>query len=149
MKQIAAVILIAAACAAPALADNGLISKPSQHDVTQTIDRLESALKAEKFQVFSRVDFQALAAENGGKVRPNQILIFGRGGILPSLLTVAPVAAVDLPFKVLAWEDDAGKVWVTYNSADYFRERHAISGNDDLIKRIGALMDKFVSKAAD
>jgi uncharacterized protein (DUF302 family) len=82
-----------------ASADNGLVTVPSKYSVAETIDRFEAAAKAEKFQIFTRVDFQPLAAANGGNVRPNQLLIFGRGGVLPPLLPSTPMVAIDLPFK--------------------------------------------------
>jgi uncharacterized protein (DUF302 family) len=82
-----------------ASADNGLLTVPSKYSVAGTIDRFEAAAKAEKFQIFTRVDFQPLAAANGGNVRPNQLLIFGRGGVLPPLLPSTPMVAIDLPFK--------------------------------------------------
>jgi len=80
-----------------ASADNGLVTVPSKYSVAETIDRFEAAAKAEKFQIFTRVDFQPLAAANGGNVRPNQLLIFGRGGVLPPLLPSTPMVAIDLP----------------------------------------------------
>lgn len=147
MKQAIVALLFAFAAVTQAAADNGLVTRPSLHSVADTIDRLEAAVKDEKFQVFARVDFQALAAANNGKVRPSQILIFGRGGILPPLLPVAPVAAVDLPFKALAWKDEVGKVWLTYNSGEYLMQRHAIVGKDDLAKRITVFMEKFANRA--
>ena len=60
-----------------ALADNGLVTSPSKYPVAETIDRVETAAKTEKFQIFARVDFQSLAAANGGNVRPNQLLLSG------------------------------------------------------------------------
>ena len=79
-----------------AFADNGLVTVSSKYSVAETIDRFEAAAKAEKFQIFTRVDFQPLAAANGGNVRPNQLLIFGRGGVLPPLLPSTPIVAIDL-----------------------------------------------------
>ena len=130
-------------------ADNGLVTLPSKYSVAETIDRFEAAAKAEKFQIFSRVDFQPLAAANGGNVRPNQLLIFGRGGVLPPLLPKVPVVAIDLPFKALSWEDANGKVWLTYNTGEYLRDRHAISGSDELLKRVTDIIQSLAKKAVD
>jgi uncharacterized protein (DUF302 family) len=132
-----------------ASADNGLVTVPSKFSVAETIDRFEAAAKAEKFQIFTRVDFQPLAAANGGNVRPNQLLIFGRGGVLPPLLPSTPMVAIDLPFKALAWEDANGRVWLTYNTGEYLKDRHAISGQDDLLKRVTDLTQSLAKKAVE
>jgi uncharacterized protein (DUF302 family) len=145
MKYIAGFVLLATTASAGAA--NGLVTLPSKYSVAETIDRFEAAAKAEKFKIFSRVDFQPLAAANGGNVRPNQLLIFGRGGVLPPLLPKAPVVAIDLPFKALAWEDADGKVWLTYNTAEYLKERHAFSGSDELLKRVTGIIQSLAKRA--
>jgi uncharacterized protein (DUF302 family) len=132
-----------------AFADNGLVTVSSKYSVAETIDRFEAAAKADKFQIFTRVDFQPLAAANGGNVRPNQLLIFGRGGVLPPLLPSTPIVAIDLPLKALAWEDANGKVWLTYNTGEYLRDRHAISGKDDLLKRLTEVTQSLAKKAVE
>jgi uncharacterized protein (DUF302 family) len=132
-----------------AFADNGLVTVSSKYSVAETIDRFEAAAKAEKFQIFTRVDFQPLAAANGGNVRPTQLLIFGRGGLVPPLLPSTPVVAIDLPLKALAWEDANGKVWLTYNSGEYLKVRHAISGKDDLLKRLTENTQSLAKKAVE
>jgi uncharacterized protein (DUF302 family) len=143
--KLLAIALLLVASVSQAMAANGLVIRQSRYPVGETIDRLEEAARAGKFQVFARVDFQALAAANGGKVKPNQILIFGRGGILPPLLPAAPTVAIDLPFKFLAWEDGDGKSWLAYNSAAYMKDRHALAGHDEQMKRIDALMAKLAA----
>jgi len=130
-------------------ADTGLVTVSSKYSVAETIDRFEAAAKAEKFQIFARVDFQPLAAANGGNVRPNQLLIFGRGGVLPPLLPATPIVAIDLPLKALAWEDANGKVWLTYNSGEYLKDRHGISGKDDVLKRVTEVTQSLAKKAIE
>ena len=130
-----------------ALADNGLVTIPSKYPVAETIDRLEAAAKTEKFLIFARVDFQSLAAANGGNVRPNQLLLFGRGGVLPPLLPTVPVVAIDLPLKALAWEDASGKVWLTFNTGEYLKERHSINGKDDVLKLVTQVTQMLAQQA--
>ncbi len=149
MTKTLAALVLALAAALPARADDGLVTKASRHSVADTMDRLEALAKQEKYNVFARVDFQALAAANGGQVKPSQILLFGRGGALPPLLPVAPKVAVDMPLKVLAWEDEQGKVWVTYNTGEYLKQRHAIAGRDDLLKRLTGAIDSLATRAAE
>jgi uncharacterized protein (DUF302 family) len=75
--------------------------------------------------------------------------IFGGGRALQPLLPANPKAAIDLPLKVLAWEDENGKVWVTYNTGEYLKDRHAIKGKDDFIKRLTDVTESFVKKAVE
>ena len=149
MKLSLVAIILMSLVSTSVSADNGLVTVSSKYSVPETIDRFEAAAKAEKFQIFARVDFQPLAAANGGNVRPNQLLIFGRGGVLPPLLPSTPVVAIDLPLKALAWEDANGKVWLTYNTGEYLKGRHAISGKDELLKRLTEVTQSLAKRAAE
>src|SRR6476619_2525566 len=134
----------------PAAAADGLVTTPSKYSVAETIDRFESTVRsAGDFQIFARVDFQAFAATQGGKVRPSQLSIFGGGRALQPLLPATPKAAIDLPLKVLAWEDENGKVWVTYNKGEYLRDRHTIKGHEDVLKRMTAVTESLGNRAVD
>ena len=105
--------------AGSAFANDGLITKPSARPVNETLDRLEGALKAKGYVIFTRLDHAAAAAAIGQKMPPTTVLVFGnpRGGTQQMLNK--PSLAIDLPLKALVWEDSAGKVSVTYNSAAY------------------------------
>lgn len=149
MKRFVGVLIFLISNLAYAASDQGLVTRSSRYSVAETLDRFESVAKAEKVQIFARVDFQALAAANNGNVRASQLLVFGRGGILPPLLPATPMIAVDLPLKVLAWEDGDGKVWLSYNASDYLKNRHAVAGKDDVFKRLDAFMEALAGKALE
>ena len=85
----------------------------------------------------------------GGNVRPNQLLIFGRGGVLPPLLPSTPIVAIDLPLKALALEDANSRVRLTYNTGEYLKDRHATSGKGDLLKRLTEVTQSLARKAAE
>ncbi len=124
---------------------NGLVKVPSRYSVDETVQRLQSTFAAKGLQVFALIDHSGEAAKVGLKMRPTKVLIFGspRGGT--PLMVVAPSLAIDLPMKALVAEDENGKVWLTYNSPDYLKERHGVP--EDLIKnlaRAGPLMEKAV-----
>jgi uncharacterized protein (DUF302 family) len=145
-----AIATLSPAFSQPATAADGLVTKPSKYSVAETIDRFESAVRsAGDFKIFARVDFQAFAATQGGKVRPSQLSIFGGGRALQPLLPATPKAAIDLPLKVLAWEDENGKVWVTYNTGEYLKERHPIKGNADVLKRMTDVTEALVTRAVE
>jgi uncharacterized protein (DUF302 family) len=125
--------------------DNGLIRISSHYSVEETVERLESALTARGLQVFARIDHSGEAEKVGLKMPATKLLIFGspKGGT--PLMVAAPTLAIDLPLKALVAEDDQGKVWLTYNSPEFLKERHGVP--DDLIKNIAgasALMEKAV-----
>ncbi len=134
-----------------AVAGTGLVTIPSKYSVAETMDRFEAAVKKApvETQIFARIDLQALAASQGGKVRPAQLLIFGRGGVLKVLLPQTPEATIDLPPKALAWEDENGKVWLTYNTGEYLAQRHGINGKDDLMKQLTEFAASFAKNAVE
>ncbi|MGB8114855.1 MAG: DUF302 domain-containing protein [Candidatus Sulfotelmatobacter sp.] len=125
--------------------ENGLTQVASRYSVDETLKRLESILAQRGVQVFALIDHSGEAEKVGMKMPPTKLLIFGnpRGGT--PLMLVAPTLAIDLPLKALISEDENGKVWVTYNSPEYLRDRHRVPEN--LIKNIsvvGALVAQAV-----
>ena len=101
------------------MADNGIVNKPSNHSVDQTTDRLNAILQAKGVTLFALVDHSGEAEKAGMNMRPTKLLIFGnpKGGT-PLMLAV-PSSAIDLPLKLLVWEDADRKVWISYNSLAY------------------------------
>jgi len=104
--------------------DSGLIDIQSNHSVDETVEKLKGILQAKGITLFALVDHSGEAAKAGMKMPPTKLLIFGnpKGGT--PLMLAAPSTAIDLPLKILVWEDANGKVWVTYNSPAYLEERH-------------------------
>ena len=88
--------------------------------------KLQAILQAKGIAVFALIDHSGEAEKVGMKMRPTKLLIFGnpKGGT--PLMLAAPSIAIDLPLKILIWEDDQGKVWVSYNSPEYLAERHGL-----------------------
>jgi uncharacterized protein (DUF302 family)/uncharacterized membrane protein YidH (DUF202 family) len=106
--------------------DNGIINKPSNHSVDQTVAKLRGILQAKGVTLFALVDHSGEAAKVGLKMRPTKLLIFGSPKAGTPLMLAAPSSAIDLPLKILIWEDAQGKVWVSYNSPVYLQERHGL-----------------------
>jgi uncharacterized protein (DUF302 family) len=115
----------------------GIISKPSKYSVPETLHRLETILTAKGVKVFALVDHSGEAEKAGLKMPPTQLLIFGnpKGGT-PVMLAV-PTAAIDLPWKALAWQDTSGQVWLSYNDAAYIQRRFGLT--DDVMKPLAGL----------
>jgi len=124
-------------------ADNGIVNKPSNHPVDETVERVKNILQAKGITLFAMVDHSGEAEKVGMKMPPTKLLIFGnpKGGT--PLMLAAPSTAIDLPLKILVWEDGQGKVWLSYNSPEYLQTRHGFP--PDLEKNIavaGALAEK-------
>lgn len=116
---------------------NGIITHPSPYTVPETLDRLESILHTKNITVFSRIDHSGEATKVGLTMPPTQLLIFGnpKGGT--PIMLAAPLSAIDLPLKALAWQDTDDKVWLSFNDPHYLQSRYALS--DDVLKPIAGI----------
>ena len=115
--------------------DNGIVSKPSNHSVDETVEKLKAILQAKGVTLFALVDHSGEAAKAGMNMPPTKLLIFGNPKAGTPVMLAAPSSAIDLPLKILVSEDAAGKVWLSYNSPAYLQQRHAIP--KDLLQNIG------------
>jgi uncharacterized protein (DUF302 family) len=106
--------------------DSGIIGERSQHSVEQTVERLSALLRAKGITLFALVDHSAEAARIGMKMPPTKLLIFGNPQAGTALMLAAPTVAIDLPLKILVWEDAQGRAWLSYNSPAYLQERHGV-----------------------
>jgi uncharacterized protein (DUF302 family) len=103
-------------------ADEGLITKSSKYSAKETVARFEAAVKqreAAGFMVFTEIDHAGAAKKFGIDMRPRTVIIFGNPKLGTPVMVKTPLLAIDVPPKALVWEDDQGKVWLSYNSADY------------------------------
>lgn len=127
-------------------ATKGIIDKPSNHSVDETVDRLKNILQAKGATLFALIDHSGEAEKVGMKMHPTKLLVFGSPKAGTPLMLAAPSIAIDLPLKILIWEDAQGKVWVSYNSPAYLQERHNLPS--DLLQNI-AVVEIFAGKAAE
>lgn len=130
-----------------ALADNGLISKKSNHSVTVTIDRLESLLKKKGITIATRWSHDKSGKKVDIPLRPTELLIFGNPKLGTHFFTSNQTAGIDLPLKALAWEDENGQVWLSYNDPDYIAKRHNINDRDEIKKKMAAALDGLTNAA--
>jgi uncharacterized protein (DUF302 family) len=126
--------------------NKGIIDKPSNHSVEQTVEKLKNILQSKGVTLFALVDHSGEAEKVGMKMRPTKLLIFGSPMAGTPLMLAAPSSAIDLPLKILIWEDDQGKVWVSYNSPDYLKERHGLPLG--LLQNI-AVVETLAAKAGE
>jgi len=126
--------------------DRGIIDTPSNHSVDETVEKLKGILQAKGVTLFALIDHSGEAETVGMKMRPTKLLIFGNPKAGTPLMLAAPSSAIDLPLKILVWEDDQGKVWVTYNSPAYLQERHSLP--PELLQNIG-VVETLATKATE
>jgi len=130
----------------PAKKQNGIIDIPSNHSVDETVERLKAILQSKGITLFALIDHSGEAEKVGMKMPPTKLLIFGnpKGGT--PLMLAAPSIAIDLPLKILVWQDAQGKVWLSYNTSEYLEERHGLP--QDLLQNI-AVVATLAAKAAE
>jgi uncharacterized protein (DUF302 family) len=108
------------------MANRGIVDRPSNHSVEDTVDRLQNILKSKGITLFALIDHSGEAQNAGLKMPPTRLLIFGSPKAGTPVMLAAPSAAIDLPLKVLVWEDAQGKVWMSFNDPAYLQQRHDI-----------------------
>jgi uncharacterized protein (DUF302 family) len=103
---------------------SGIVVTPSRHSVDETVERLQGMLRAKGITLFALIDHSGEAERVGIKMPPTKLLIFGSPKAGTPLMLAAPSIAIDLPLKILVWEDGQGQTWQSYNSPAYLQERH-------------------------
>jgi uncharacterized protein (DUF302 family) len=114
-----------------------MVHLSSPYPVPETLRRLDSVLQSRGLTVFARIDHSGEAEKVGMKMHSTQLILFGspKGGT--PVMVASPTLAIDLPLKALVWEDAGGKVWVSYNTAEYLKHRHNIT--DELVKNVAVI----------
>ncbi|MEJ2180809.1 MAG: DUF302 domain-containing protein [Gammaproteobacteria bacterium] len=127
--------------------DNGMITKKSNYSAKETIDRLEDVLKKKGITIALRWSHSDKANNVDIPLRPTVLLIFGNPKLGSNFFTSKQTSGIDLPMKALAWEDEKGQVWLTYNDPSYIAKRHGITNRDEVVKKMTGALDKFSSAA--
>jgi uncharacterized protein (DUF302 family) len=107
--------------------EDGLITLASNHSVKETLDRLETSLKAKGGTIFARIDHASGGASVGMALRPTELLIFGNPKTGTPLMQSNQTIGIDLPMKFLGWQDADGKNWLTYNDFHWLARRHQLA----------------------
>jgi len=129
------------------LADDGMISKKSNYSVKETLDKLEAVLKKKGIGVALRWSHDEKAKGVGIPLRPTELLIFGNPKLGSHMFTANQTAGIDLPLKALAWKDEAGQVWLTYNDPAYIVKRHNIKNRAKIQAKMTGALNKLTNVA--
>ena len=144
IRAFVTVLLVVLPCCA--WGADGVIAVKSPHQVGDTLDRLEMLVTEKGMTVFARIDHAAGAAKAGMVLRPTQLLIFGnpKGGT--PFMVCAQTVAIDLPLKMLAWQDESGQVWLAYNDPVFLAKRHG-ARDCPVVHKIAAALAGFAALA--
>ena len=129
--------------------ETGLLTKKSQFGFKETQERLEVAIKAKGLTLFAKIDHGDNAAKAELKMLPSIVSIFGAAKGGTPFMVAAPTSGIDFPLKALVWEDASKQVFVSYNSIDYVKSRHNISGLDELSGKLNGLLAGLAKAATE
>jgi uncharacterized protein (DUF302 family) len=147
MHRLIFVLIIFLYFASATWADTGFVNVKSNHSVKETADRLEAVLKQKGMTVFTRIDHAAGAKRVGKDLRPTELIIFGNPKVGAPLMLCSQTVGLDLPQKALIWEDEAGRVWFSYNAPGYLDKRHGLAQCSQVLKKIENALRNFAVAA--
>jgi len=124
--------------------ESGIVTLPGKHSVEQTVAKIEETLRAKGVKLFTVIDHSGEAEQAGLHMRNTKLLIFGNPKAGTPLMVASPTIAIDLPLKILVWEDDNGHVQISYNSPAYLQARHGLP--EELVQNI-AVVGKLAEAA--
>ena len=115
----------------------GMIIRQSRYEPGETAERVIAAVEARGLTVMAQVDHAAAAAGVGLELRPTKVIMFGaaRGGT--PVMEAAQTAGIDLPLKMLVWEDKEGSTWLGYNDPNWIAVRHGAGAASAAIEAMG------------
>ena len=149
MKKLLVALTLYALTQTAALADSGMITVKSAHDVPATADKLVAALEGKGMNIFARIDHAAGAKKVDMTLEPTELVIFGNPKIGTALMKCGPGIAIDLPLKALIWQDADAQTWLGYNDPAYLAERHALEGCDKVIEKVTEALANFAKAATE
>lgn len=130
-----------------ATAQDGVSSVDSPFDVQTTLNKLTEALESKGMTIFGRIDHAANAEKAGLSLRPTQVLLFGNPKLGTPLMNCAQSVALDLPQKMLAWQDETGQTHLGWNDPAYLKVRHNIQGCDEVLETVSGALANFAKAA--
>lgn len=127
--------------------DHGVVVKKSPYSANETLSRLEKAIESKGIKLIERVSHQKNAQNAGMQLRPTELLVFGNPKLGTKLFQANQRAGLDLPMKVLAWEDAEGQTWVAYNKPEWIADRHGIDSKHEVVQKMSKALNGLTDKA--
>ena len=132
----------------PTATDSGLVTRTTDESVSTAVDRITADIEASELTLVTTVDHAANAASAGLELPPTTLLVFGNPNVGTPLMQASRSAAIDLPQKLLVWDDD-GQTKVTYNDPEYLAQRHGIDGQDERLAQIRSVLDGLATVGSE
>jgi len=130
------------------MTENGLITIRSRHAPGETMSRFEAEYKAKGLTIFARIDHAAGAAAVGLPLRPTELLLFGNAKGGTPLMQAVQTIGIDLPLKVLVWQDASGDTWLSYNDPSWLAKRHGLAQEAETpVQALAAALDALARTA--
>lgn len=146
--RIAVLFIVALAAGCAPTTEGGLVTVPSAHDVPTTVARFETAVAGRGLRVFTTVDHAAGARRVDQSLRPTTLMLFGSPRVGTRLMRCSQTAGIDLPLKVLVYEDAAGQTFVAYNGTDWLSDRHGLGECAEVLDNVAKALDGLATAAA-
>ena len=108
------------------MSTEGLRVLPSKHGPGETLDRLEAAVTKHGMTIVARIDHAAAAEKVGLALRPTVVLVFGNPRAGTPAMQAVRTLAIDLPLKMLIWQDDKDATWIAYDDPAWLLRRHGV-----------------------
>ena len=131
----------------PAAESREVVHVESRYGVEDTVERARRMIEHQGLRVFGVIDHQAAAKKIGETLAPTRVLVFGNPELGTRIMRENRVAGLDLPMKLLVWEDADGVVWISYHRADALAARHGFEARDKRFDRMASVL-KTLAKAA-
>ncbi|WP_026837591.1 DUF302 domain-containing protein [Gillisia sp. JM1] len=129
--------------------EEGIITVESAQDFESTYNALENAIASnENLSIVVQLDHQANAASVGLELRPTKIIVFGNPNLGSPLMQNKQTIGLDLPQKMLVWEDENAVVKISYNDPFFLAIRYNIEGNEDILDQISTALTNLANSAA-
>ena len=120
-----------------------LITLPGNKSFKETMESVIYLIRSKEFTIFSHIDHSAEARQQELNLRPTSLIIFGNPKIGTLLMQDQQTCGIDLPVKILVWEDEAEKIWLSYNSLSELKTKH------ELTEKSHAVLQKIENVVAE
>lgn len=143
------IIILATLTSFSLLAAESVVRMESKHSVKDTADKFVANAQEKGFNVFARINHQGNAEKVDMDLKPTEVIVFGNPKAGTPLILCAQEVAIDLPQKILVYEDLSGKTWLVYNNPYYLKERHNMVGCDEMLDKVSAALKNLASAAVE
>lgn len=126
--------------------NTGLITRPSSHSMQITIDLLKTAIEEMDLKIIEEIDHAAAAAKNGLHLRPTTVLLFGNPKVGTKLMQADQRAGLDLPLRMLVWEQEGNKVFVSYYNPQQLAEVYELKDHQEVVQKMQVVLEKLAQK---